>query len=59
MEENNMNYECEPMEEPSYTPCPHGEPEKPKKKKNHTTAKIVALVAVVALVASIGGSVPG
>ena len=57
MEENNMNYECEPMEEPSYTPCPHGEPEKPKKKKNHTTAKIVALVAVVALVASIGGSV--
>ena len=56
MEENNMNYECEPMEEPSYTPYPHGEPEKPKK-KNHTTAKIVALVAVVALVASIGGSV--
>ena len=61
---NNLNYECEPMGEPGYNPMPHQEPNEPQKpqkpkkaKKDHTTAKIVALVAVVALVGSIGGSI--
>ena len=64
MDENNMNYECEPVSEPAqeadsaptYSPYHHTEPEKPKK-KNHTTAKIVALVAVVAVLGSVGGSI--
>jgi len=69
-ENNNLNYDCEPIREPeqepireqpagpSYSPYYQPTPERQKKpKKNHTTAKMVALIAVVALVASIGGSV--
>ena len=69
-ENNNLNYECEPVresvqepvrepvQEPVYTPYYQPNTQKPKKeKKNHTTAKMVALITVVALVASIGGSV--
>ena len=32
-ENNNMNYECEPMGEPSYTPYHQEQPEEPKKPK--------------------------
>ena len=66
MDENNLNYECEPVQEepqqpvrePLYSPYQYSQPQQPKKekRKNGTTAKIIALIAVVAVLGSIGGS---
>ncbi len=70
MEDNqNMNFECEPVQEPVQRTEPYTVPEQPtyrpyyqddnrknKKKKDRTTGKLVALIAAVAVIGSIGGS---
>ena len=60
-ENNNLNFECEPVQEPQpeqpvYQPLYQPQQPPRKQKKGSTTAKIVALIAVVAVLGSIGGS---
>ena len=60
-ENNNLNFECEPVQEPQpeqpvYQPVYQPQQPPRKKKRGGTTAKIVALIAVVAVLGSIGGS---
>ena len=60
-ENNNLNFECEPVQEPQpeqpvYQPVYQPQQPPRKQKKGGTTAKIVALIAVVAVLGSIGGS---
>ena len=60
-ENNNLNFECEPVQEPQpeqpvYQPVYQPQQPPRKQKKGSTTAKIVALIAVVAVLGSIGGS---